>query len=169
MNGWYTRKARDYNKYKNECVQKGISNRTLTDNNSRLSNFDSDSDEFKLVWTVPAPRIGIVAQSPTTSSLASLYTFMSNVRVSAESTLARLDRNFANFGCHLCLYVSGQPGTSVTCRQGQVFMPNGTINENPNIVGYIQMDESQYLQWLPSNLQQLWLNEFSRAEHFVRT
>jgi hypothetical protein len=168
IKNWYKRKLAEYNKYKSECVQNRIPDRTLVEN-VPLSTFDSNSNEFKLVWTSPAPRIGIVSQSPATSSLASLYTFMTNVRVAAERILAQNDPNFRNFGCHLCLYVRDQSGITVTCRPDQVFTENGGLNENPNIVGYIQMDESQYVQWLPRNLRQVWLNEFSRAEHFVRT
>jgi hypothetical protein len=168
MNGWFTKKKSEYTRYRNECVQKGIPNGTAVESVS-LSTLYSSSDEFKLVWTSPAPRIGIVAQSPTTSTLASLYTFMSNVRVAAEKALSRLDRNFSNFGCHLCLYVRGQEGTTVTCRQDRVLLPDGTIHDNPNIVGYIQLDESQYVQWLPHDLRKPWLNAFASAEHFVQT
>ncbi len=164
----YRRKLEQYKRFKRECVQRRIPDQTLV-GNVLLSTFDSNSNEFKLVWTSPAPRIGIVSQSPATSSLASLYTFMTNVRVAAEKTLAQNDPNFLNFGCHLCLYVRDQSGTTVTCRPDQVFTENGGLNDSPNIVGYIQMDECQYVQWLPCNLRQAWLNEFSRAEHFVRT
>ena len=168
MTNWYKRKLADYNKYKSECVQKRIPDHTLVED-VLLSTFDSSSNEFKLVWTSPAPRIGIVARSPAASSLASLYTFLTNVRVAAEKILARHDRNFANFGCHLCLYVRDQSDTTVTCRPYRVLTENGGFDKNPNIVGYIQMDECQYVQWLPRNLRQIWLDQFKQAEHFVRT
>jgi hypothetical protein len=131
--------------------------------------FNSKPNEFDLVWTSPAPRIGIIARSPTTSTLASLYTFMSKVRVDAEKELGRQDRNFSNFGCHLCLYVRGQSGTNVTCRRGQILTEDGSLKENLNIVGYIQMDASQYVQWLPRKIKQVWLDAFKQVEHFVRT
>jgi hypothetical protein len=137
--------------------------------NVRLSTFYSNADEFQLVWTSPAPRIGIVARSPATATLASLYNSMSRVRSDIDRELGQRDRKFSNFGCHLCLYVRGQSGTTVTCRQGQVLTEDGKLIDEPNIVGYIQMDESQYVQWLPRNLRQIWLAAFIRTEHFVRT
>ncbi|CAF1496956.1 unnamed protein product, partial [Adineta steineri] len=127
------------------------------------------SSEFTLVWLSSSPRIGIVAQSPSTSSLMSLYTFMEKTRVDAEKKLSQQNTKFTNFGCHLCLYVHGQSGTSVTRRQDRILMENGRFDDITNIVGYIQMDESQYVEWLPYNLRQIWFNEFGRAEHFVRT
>jgi hypothetical protein len=168
MKNWQRKKAKNYEDYKNECVNKGTPKQTSVEN-CLLSTFDSNSQEFQLVWTYPAPRIGIVARSPSTSTLGSLYKFMSTVRSDAENKLKKCDANFTNFGCHICLYVCGQSGTSVTCRQGQVLTGNGQVNGNPNIVGYIQMDESQYVQWLPSELRQVWLNGFKEAVHFVRT
>jgi len=168
MNAWQTRKMQEYARYKNECVRKGVPDQTSVEN-VPLSTFYSNSNEFQLVWTSPAPRIGIVAQSPATTTLASLYTFMSKVRSDADRELGRRDSKFSNFGCHLCLYVRGQSGTTVTCRQDQVLTENGRLTDNPNIVGYIQMDESQYVQWLPQNLRKVWLDAFNRADHFVRT
>jgi hypothetical protein len=169
IKNWHTKKAKDYDKYKNECVQKNFPAHTSVEK-CRLSTFDSNSQDFQLVWTYPAPRIGIVARSPTTTTLGSLYKFMSKVRSDAEEALRKCDSSFARFGCHLCLYVRGQSDTTfVTCRQGQVLSENGQLNENPNIVGYIQMDESQYVEWLPPRSRDVWLNEFRRAEHFVRT
>jgi hypothetical protein len=168
MNEWHTRKIQEYAKYKNSCVQTGISSQNSMEH-VPLSTFKSNSTEFQLVWTTPAPRIGVVAQSPTTNTLASLYTFMSQVRSNMSNELGRRNREFSNFGCHLCLYVRGQSGTTVTCRPGQIFTEAGTLGTNANIVGYIQMDESQYVQLLPRALQQVWLNAFSGTEHFVRT
>ncbi|CAF1569925.1 unnamed protein product [Adineta steineri] len=121
------------------------------------------------VWLSSSPRIGIVAQSPSTSNLGSLYTFMEKTRINAGKKLSQQDTRFTNFGCHLCLYVHGQSGTSVTCRQDRILMENGKFDDIINMVGYIQMDESQYVEWLPHNLRQVWLKEFRRAEHFVQT
>ena len=135
----------------------------------RLLMLGSFSEEFQLVWTSPAPCIGVIAQSSKTPTLASLYSFLSKVRSDAEKELAQYDQKFANFGCHLCLYVRGQQSTTVTSRQGQILTENGELNENSNIVGYIQMDESQYVQCLPCNLRRQWLEQFKAAEHFVRT
>jgi hypothetical protein len=168
MDALYNRKRQEYAGYKKSCIEKGNSEGSLVENIS-LSMFNSKSNEFQLVWTSPAPRIGIIAQSPTTSTLASLYTFMSKVRVDANEELSRRDKNFSNFGCHLCLYVRDQSGMNVTCRRGQTLTEDGKLSENSNIVGYIQMDAFQYLQWLPRKIKQVWLNEFSRVEHFVRT
>ncbi len=162
MNGWRTRKLREYAGYKNECVSQATRSKPLV-NDALLLMFDSNSSEFQLVWTSSAPRIGIVAQSPAGIKLASLYTFMSKV-------FSDIDKIFSKFGCHLCLYVSGQSDTNVTCRPGQILTKDGKLNTNQNIVGYIQMGETQYLQLLPStDLREAWLNAFSRAEHFVRT
>lgn len=168
MNEWHTRKIQEYTKYKNVCVRNGIPNQTSVEK-VLLSNFNMNSTEFQLVWTSPAPQIGVVARSSATSTLDSLYTFMSKVRSDLDQELGRCDKNFSNFGCHLCLYVRGQSGTSVTERSGTVLMEDGKSNKNSNIVGYIQMDESQYIQWLPRNLRQVWLGAFSRADHFVQT
>ena len=81
---------------------------------------------------------------------------MSTFRSTADATLSQKDEGFSNFGCHLCLYVCGQNGTSVTCRPDQILTENGNKAQNTNIVGYIQMDETQYVQWLPSKLRQTW-------------
>jgi hypothetical protein len=158
--------VQEYAKYKNGCVKEATLNETLVEN-VRLSMFDSN--EFQLVWTSPAPRIGIVALPPAAPTLVTLYTFMSKVRSDIERELTRRDRSFSNFGCHLCLYVCGQSGTTVTRRQDQIFAEDGKLNMNSNIVGYIQMDESQYVQWLPKNLRAEWLTAFRSADHFVRT
>ncbi|CAF1405654.1 unnamed protein product [Adineta steineri] len=166
MKNWYTKQMKNYANYKNDCIQKKIPNQTVVQKIA-LSMFSSS--EFKLVWLSSSPRIGIVAQSPSTSNMMSLYTYMEKTRVDAEKELSQKQAKFKNFGCHLCLYVHGQSGTFVTCRQDQILNENGRIDDITNIVGYIQMDESQYLEWLPHNLRQVWLNEFGRAEHFVRT
>ncbi|CAF0868162.1 unnamed protein product [Rotaria sordida] len=168
MTKWYTAKEQDGIKYRDECLKKKISDHTLVED-VRLSILDANSRKFKLVWTYPAPRIGVKALNPRTTTLASLYNFMSEIRSNAEKELGQRDPKFANFGCHLCLYVCGQSGTTVTCRQDQVFTENGGLDTDSDIIGYIQMDESQYAQWLPSNLRQKWLNEFRRVDHFVQT
>ncbi|CAF1450098.1 unnamed protein product [Adineta steineri] len=134
----------------------------------QLENYASSS-EFKFVWLSPAPRIGIVAQSPSTSSLTSLYTFMEKTRANIEEELSQQDPKFTNFGCHLCLYVHGQSGTSVTCRPDRIIMENGGFDDITNIVGYIQMGELHYAEWLPYSLRQVWLKEFGGVTHFVRT
>ena len=131
--------------------------------------FGSKSNEFELVWTSPNPCIGIIARSPISSTLVSLYKFMSEVRIDAEKELSRQDKNYSNFGCHLCLYVRGQSGTNVTCRKGHILTENGSLQENPNFVGYIQMDAFEYVQWLPRQLKEVWLDAFKQIEHFVRT
>ncbi|CAF2400401.1 unnamed protein product [Rotaria sp. Silwood2] len=168
INKWYAQKQEIYTKYRDECLKKPIPDHTLVED-VHLSTLHANSREFKLVWMYPAPRIGVKALNPETMTLASLYKFMSEIRSNAEKELGRRDRKFANFGCHLCLYVCGQLGTSVTCRQGQVFTENGELDTDSDIAGYIQMDESQYVQWLPRNLRQKWLNEFGRVKHFVET
>lgn len=164
----YRKNLHKYQKYKNDCIQKRIPDQTPVQSIA-LSTFNSNTNEFQLVWLASTPRIGVVAQAPAQTKLASLYQFMSNTRVSMERALSQVDRSFANFGCHLCLYVRDQMDTLTTCRPDQVLTANGTISVDQNIVGYIQMDENQYAQWLPGNLRRKWLDEFSRAEHFVRT
>jgi hypothetical protein len=67
------------------------------------------------------------------------------------------------------LYVRDQSGTNVTSRQGQILTEDGQFTTNDNIVGYIQIDENQYLQWLPQKLTQTWFNDFGQAEYFVGT
>ena len=168
MAGWYERKTKEYRRYKDDCIGKGIPNQSLMET-TPLSTFNSNTNEFELVWTSPAPRIGIIARSPATTTLVSLYNFMSQVRSNIESQLSQRDKSISNFGCHFCLYVHGQSGTAVTCRQGQVLNENGQLSTNENMVGYIQIDESQYILWLPSNLKQPWFNAFRQAEHFVDT
>ncbi|CAF1496969.1 unnamed protein product [Adineta steineri] len=166
MKNWYTKQIKNYINYKKDCIQKKIPNQTVIQKIA-LSMFSSS--EFTLVWLSSSPRIGIVAQSPSTSNMMSLYTFMEKTRVDAEKKLSQQNTKFTNFGCHLCLYVYGQPGTSVTCRPDRILNENGRIDDITNIVGYIQMEELHYAEWLPYNLRHVWLNEFGRVEHFVRT
>ncbi|CAF0818808.1 unnamed protein product [Rotaria sp. Silwood1] len=97
-------------------IDEGINNwYRKNEQDVHLSTLDANSREFKLIWTSPAPHIGVKALSPTTTTLASLYKFMSEVRANAEKKLGQHDSKFANFGCHLCLYVCGQSGMTVTC------------------------------------------------------
>ncbi|UJR36118.1 hypothetical protein I4U23_028853 [Adineta vaga] len=168
MSNWFRKNQINYTKYKNECILKNIPDHTSVES-IPLSTFNSTSNEFTLVWLPSTPRIGIVAQSPGHTKLASLYEFMEKTRVDMEKKLSDCDPSFAEFGCHLCLYVHGQLDTVITPRSGRIFKENGEITENPNIVGYIQMDESQYVTWLPHNLRRTWLDEFGRVDHFVRT
>ena len=93
-----------------------------------MSRFNSNPSGFELVWTSPAPRIGIIARSPATTTLASLYTFLSDVHSNADRELGLRERSFSNFGCHLCLYVSGQSDTNVTCREGEIFTEDGELS-----------------------------------------
>jgi len=131
-----------------------------------LSSFNNG--EFSLVWTSPAPRIGIMWDSSKRSNLASLYDFMNNIRIQMEQHLRQSDKSFENFGCHQCLFVRGQLDTELTQRDCQVFSANSRWERQP-IVGYIQMEELQYYKWLPVNLRDYWLMAFDGAEHFVRT
>ncbi|CAF1045420.1 unnamed protein product [Adineta ricciae] len=164
----HKKNMRKYQNYKNDCIQKPIPNSTPVESIA-LSRFNPNTNEFRLVWLASTPRIGVVAQAPAQTKLASLYRFMSDTRVAMERALSQVDPSFGNFGCHFCLYVRDQTDTFTTCRPDQILTANGEISVDPNIVGYIQMDENQYAQWLPSNVRQKWLGEFSRAEHFVRT
>jgi hypothetical protein len=134
-----------------------------------LSRFNSNKDEFELVWTSPAPRISIIARSPDDTTLADLYKFMSQVHSDIQEELSRRNGSMTTFDCHLCLYVRGQSGTTVTSRQGQISTEDGQFTTNDNIVGYIHIDENQYLQWLPQQLTQTWFNAFRQAEYFVGT
>lgn len=166
MDGLYNRKKAEYLNYKKDCIQVALSGESAVAT-IPLSTFNSN--EFQLVWITPAPRIGVIARSSNSTTLSSLYTFLSKVRVDAEKQLSKCDRNFANFGCHLCLYVSGSFGTNTTRRQSQIFSEDGRLTTNTDLVGYIQMDASQYVQWLPFNIKEAWLDAFKREEHFVHT
>lgn len=153
-----------------ECVDKKVSTPTRVEQYS-LETLAKISNEFKLAWTSPAPRIAVIFQGSgnQVASLSSLYDFLSTVRQTADGALGKLDSSFRNFGCHLCLYVSGLAGTNVTRRSIQIFRPDGTKEMNSNVVGYIQMDEGQYLEWIPSTLREIWRRDFGGAEHFVET
>lgn len=170
MSDWQKRTADDYKEYQTECVGKEIPTSSQIEGVT-LSTLDSQSQNFKLAWTSPTPRIAVIAQASAvnTATLASLYDFMSATRVRAESALSRLDTKFQNFGCHICLHVCGQSDIAVNCRTVNVLATDGTTTANANVVGYIQMDESQYLQWLPGNIREKWRQEFRSTAHFVRT
>lgn len=166
MDGYDNRKITEYRGYKESCIQTAaLPAGRVTE--VPLSTFNSN--DYQLVWTAPDPRIGVIARSPNNSTLASLYDFMSRVIVDAEKELNKRDRNFANFGCHLCLYVSAGSGTNVMQRQGRIFSENGNLSTASNLVGYIQMDASEYVQWLPTQIKQTWLGEFRRVDHIVHT
>ena len=166
MDKLYNRKRKEYLGYQKDCIQTALSGESEV---AKIPLSTFNSDEFQLAWTTPAPRIGVIARSSNSIPLSLLYAFMSKVRVDAEKTLSEYDRDFANFGCHLCLYVSGPSGTNATRRQGQIFSEDGQLNTNSNLVGYIQMDASQYVQWLPSAIKNVWLEAFKREEYFVHT
>ena len=166
MDGYDNRKRTEYLGYKNHCIQTG---NTRTSEAARVALSTFNSNDYQLVWTAPDPRIGVIARSPNNQTLASLYDFMSRARVNIEQELTQRDRNFANFGCHLCLYVSGRSGTNVTQRQGQIFSEDGRLNTNSNLVGYIQMDASQYVLCLPASIKGPWLHEFKKVDHIVHT
>ena len=170
MSDWQKQTADEYKKYQAECVAKKTPTPSRIEGVT-LSTLDSRSENFKLAWTSPTPRIAVIVQASARdiATLASLYDFMSAVRVHAEGALSQRDGDFRNFGCHICLHVRGQSGTTVTCRTANILATDGTITANANVVGYIQMDESQYLQWLPGNIREKWREEFRRSEHFVRT
>ncbi|CAM4797381.1 unnamed protein product [Rotaria magnacalcarata] len=169
MRAWDRKKREQYKKYQLGCVNKKYARNSSVESYS-LSNLDANSNEFKLAWISSAPRIGVIALNPDNTTLASLYNFMSEVRVKATAELNRHDPTFNDFGCHLCLYVSGKTSdTKVTSRSGQVLRETGDLTENTNLVGYIQMDESQYAQWLPTAIREQWLTQFADSEHFVST
>ena len=167
---WQERKLQEYEGYQNDCVSGNVSQPNPVETLA-LSTLDADSDDFKLAWTSSTPRIAVIFQGSgsRTATTASLYEFLLTVRGLAEKKLRALNSKFEDFSCHLCLYVSGSSNTNVTCRSGQIFNSNGTKVENSSIVGYIQMDENHYLQWIPSNLRDPWKTDFRREKHFVRT
>ena len=165
----HRRQGANYKGYRDECVQKRARGPTAAEGLA-LSTLDVQSKGFQLAWSASTPRLVVLTRSPTAPcSLASLYQFMSQMRTTAERELRRLDRQFDNFGCHLCLYVSAHSGTNVTRRSDRILTADPTMNQTENAVGYIQLDECQYSRWLPLNLRDTWFNEFSTAEHYVST
>ncbi|CAF4336911.1 unnamed protein product [Adineta steineri] len=170
MRIWLEDKKREGVDYKNTCIQEGIPNQNLN-GFAPLSIFDLDTSKFNLVWTSPAPRIGIITRSPPNpnTSLADLYDFMEQIYSAMKNDLCEQEQNRKTFGCHLCLYVCGQLGTAVTCREGKILSEDGQITINQNLVGYIQVSESQYLRWLPYGARETWFNAFRESEHLVET
>ncbi|CAF0872769.1 unnamed protein product [Adineta steineri] len=170
MRIWLEDKKREGADYKNTCIRQGIPNQNLN-GFVPLSIFDLDTSKFNLVWTSPAPRIGIINRSPPNpnTSLADLYHFMEQIYFAMKKELREQEQKRKTFGCHLCLYVRGQSGTAVTCREGKILSEDGQITINQNLVGYIQVSESQYLRWLPYGARETWFNAFHESEHLVET
>ncbi|CAF0957050.1 unnamed protein product [Adineta steineri] len=168
MKIWFEDKKREGANYKNTCIQQGIPNQNLN-GFAKLSSFNLDTSKFNLVWTSPAPRIGIITRSPSNTSLADLYHFMTQTHSNTDKELPQWELNETTFDCHLCLYVRGQSGTAVTCREGKILSEDGQITINQNLVGYIQVSESQYLRWLPYGARETWFNAFRESEHLVET
>ena len=166
---WDLEKRQDYKKHKSECFARGSTVERFLGETS-LFFFNTPTNAFELVWTLSSPRIGIIARSPQTSTLANLYEFMSIAYLNIERELRRYTRNMnAEYDCHLCLFVRGQRGTNLTCREEQIISKNGRIETQTNLVGYIQMDENEYVRWLPQDLKQIWLDAFNQTEFFVGT
>lgn len=168
MQKWDAKRRKEYQNYQKDCIQK-VSDVQTSVESVPLSALNIISTRFKLVWFYQEPRIGVIASDPQNTNLYSLYEFLSSVSINAEAMLSSKDSSFKNFGCHLCLYVSGRSDIKVTCRPGTVFTQNGQSPEDSNLVGYIQMEEVQYAQWLPRNLRKTWLEQFTSVNHFVST
>lgn len=167
---WRDEKLKIYQKYKEACIRRHFSFENRFEQ-LRLNQLDETSADFQLAWTTPTPRVAVIDRLANVriASLSLLYDFISSVYQKIERNLGSIDPKFVDFGSHLCLYVSGTTGTNVKHRSSQIFDNNGRKIINENVVGYIQMHETQYLCWIPRCLREIWREDFQQAEHFVET
>ncbi|CAF1029409.1 unnamed protein product [Didymodactylos carnosus] len=166
----YEERKSDFVKYKKQCIEDG-KNGELTDDfvtNVRLKMLKTT--DYGLICCCPTPRIGVFLKSKTTKpSLHHFYSFLSKMYEQAESQLKCWNNQYEQFGCHLCLFVSGQKQSAkVTEQIYHGFHQNGELR-CVQIVGYLQMEETQYFRWLPDTLKSFWLTEFEKFDHFVKT
>jgi len=161
-----------YALYKNKCVEYGklgiLSEDLVSDVQLQLF----ESDDFGLVWMCPEPRIGVfVKQNPNNPSLTlrMLYNFLSKTVEQVEQRLSAINKQYQNFGSHLCLFVNGQEYTWNLTYQIYHCLTEMVQLSPISIVGYIQMDEQQYFRWLPYEFKPVWLTHFEHFEHIVLT
>ena len=168
MNAWYIRERKKCEKYKNDCLAKKKSIVSLKENGI-FADFCSSQNQFELVWITPQPRIGVIIKPGMQATLAQLYQYMSEVYNYLENQLRNYAKNMKYFGGHFCLHVQGANDSTVVRRSGRILTGNGIPMISQDLIGYIQIGETDYPKCLPRRFRETWLNAFENAEHFVDT
>ncbi|CAF1370999.1 unnamed protein product, partial [Didymodactylos carnosus] len=145
-----------YQKYQRDCIDKAGKLQDI-----KVDLLQLESTEFGLRFMVREPRIAICSKQHSTT-LRALYDYLMQLYAS----MITIHEDFNNLGCHLCLFVSTQSGT--TARSATLFN-SGNVTD-VDTVGYIQMGAEDYYRILPTELKHKWLNEFrNNGQYIVHT